>query len=62
MKYRISPTAKRPATYIPVYVNTMVDYILADNYGLAKELAMELKDRVDETDWRKFGEWLKEDK
>jgi len=62
MKYRISPTAKRPATYIPLYVNCMVHYIMGDNYGMAKELAQELKQRVDETDWRKFGEWLKEAK
>ena len=58
MKYTKAKTAKLPATFIQVYINVIADYIANCNYGMAKELAMELKQRLDEIDWKSYKKWL----
>lgn len=59
-KYKLSKTAKFPAAFIPVYVNCIIDNINKHNFGYAAEFANELYDRIHETDWKSFKEWLNE--
>lgn len=44
-------------TYLRTHLSVILDYVDSHNYGLARDLAMSLREDLEKYDWISFKKW-----